>query len=490
MKKLQFGEFFSIFPRFPLLNSINSTPDSFEMIEKDGDTTRYTVTYHYEKEALFKGIQGGPARIKRLAQEQANFHNSLPLSYSSSVFVRSDTSRMDVMKFLVTGPTNTPYENGCFIFDAYFPPEYPNEPPQVYLETTGRHSVRFNPNLYNCGKVCLSLLNTWSGRPEEKWNAKTSSFLQVLVSIQSLILVDDPYFNEPGYQAQRGLPHGKEASNNYNKNLYPSTVQWAMIDQMRNPTPCFKDVIQRHFFLKRNEIMDQVNKWSQEVPSMAGQRAILAQEFLNLPVLPGLENFNIDTPEMNRKVLEKIATEKPQETAAVAMRPSRRYMNPASETLPSLESFLNSSLYNLPTPLGQLNHQNLPSNPPASTSAPLASLSSQSNMMSFTDYMSSSIFPTSTTPFHPTWGTSTSGVTPSANGPATSSTVPSNLPSSTNSYQSFSNFTSPQPAVSSTSDFDFFSLEPFDFGYGSSLPPSSSRTSGNVLKPSNGQNKK
>lgn len=50
---------------------------------------------------------------------------------------------------------------------------------QVHLATTGRHTVRFNPNLYNDGKVCLSVLNTWHGRPEEKWNPHTSSLLQV-----------------------------------------------------------------------------------------------------------------------------------------------------------------------------------------------------------------------------------------------------------------------------------------------------------------------
>lgn len=30
-----------------------------------------------------------------------------------------------------------------------------------------------------CNQVCLSILNTWHGRPEEKWNPQTSSFLQV-----------------------------------------------------------------------------------------------------------------------------------------------------------------------------------------------------------------------------------------------------------------------------------------------------------------------
>lgn len=31
---------------------------------------------------------------------------------------------------------------------------------KVNLQTTGNGTVRFNPNLYNCGKVCLSLLGT------------------------------------------------------------------------------------------------------------------------------------------------------------------------------------------------------------------------------------------------------------------------------------------------------------------------------------------
>jgi len=75
-----------------------------------------------------------------------------------------------------------------------YPENYPNTYPKVLLHTTGKDTVRFNPNLYDTGKVCLSLLNTWSGRDEEKWNPKTSTFLQIMISIQSLILVDEPYF--------------------------------------------------------------------------------------------------------------------------------------------------------------------------------------------------------------------------------------------------------------------------------------------------------
>ena len=68
--------------------------------------------------------------------------------------------------------------------------------------------MRFNPNLYNTGKVCLSLLGTWrGGARSEEWSP-SSTMLQVLVSIQALIFVEKPYYNEPGVEAQMGTPEG------------------------------------------------------------------------------------------------------------------------------------------------------------------------------------------------------------------------------------------------------------------------------------------
>ena len=99
-------------------------------------------------------------------------------------------------KIMIAGPENTPYAGGLFEFDCFLPMQYPNVPPLMNLATTGGGRVRFNPNLYNCGKVCLSLLGTWSGSAEENWQPRKSTLLQVLVSIQSMILVEAPYFNE------------------------------------------------------------------------------------------------------------------------------------------------------------------------------------------------------------------------------------------------------------------------------------------------------
>ncbi|CRK88840.1 CLUMA_CG002660, isoform A [Clunio marinus] len=283
--------------------------DTYEMIVESENGYRFTISHHFESNVRMSGDRGHPARVKRLAQETVTLSTSLPLSFSSSVFVRCDTDRLDIMKVLITGPADTPYANGCFEFDVYFPHDYPNSPMLINLETTGRHSIRFNPNLYNDGKVCLSVLNTWHGRPEEKWNAQTSSFLQVLVSIQSLILVSEPYFNEPGFERSRGTPSGNHSSREYNSNIYQACVKWAMLEQLRNPCPCFKDVIYTHFWLKRNEICQQIEGWINELSrpqySERSGRAIsfnsmvlrrqyrqIREELAKLPVPEGLENFD------------------------------------------------------------------------------------------------------------------------------------------------------------------------------------------------------
>jgi baculoviral IAP repeat-containing protein 6 len=77
----------------------------------------------------------------------------LPLSESSSVFVRVDESNSSLWRALIMGPQDTPYSAGCFIFDLYFPPNYPSVPPQVKFKTTGGGRIRFNPNLYNDGEL-------------------------------------------------------------------------------------------------------------------------------------------------------------------------------------------------------------------------------------------------------------------------------------------------------------------------------------------------
>ena len=93
---------------------------------------------------------------------------------------------------LLIGPEGTPYEHGHYMFEFTFPENYPFSPPTVKFITYDGFT-RFNPNLYISGRVCLSILNTWSG---EKWSS-CQSIRSVLLTLRTLILNDTPLLNEP-----------------------------------------------------------------------------------------------------------------------------------------------------------------------------------------------------------------------------------------------------------------------------------------------------
>ena len=64
----------------------------------------------------------------------------------------------------------------------------------------------------------------------------------MLVSIQSLILVSEPYFNEPGYERSRGTAAGTANCREYDSNIRQATVKYAMLEMLKHPPACFKEV--------------------------------------------------------------------------------------------------------------------------------------------------------------------------------------------------------------------------------------------------------
>lgn len=217
------------------------------------------VKYNFSKST---GKPSSTKQMMRIAQEISSLKKSLPLNEESSVWIRWDKQQLTKMQFMISGPKDTPYQDGLFLFDCYFSGGYPKLPPKVLLHTTGKGSVRFNPNLYNCGKVCLSLLGTWSGSAGEKWNEKTSTILQVLVSIQSLILIEQPFFNEPGYEKSIGTKEGDEQNEKYNQNIRQATANWAIKDMIQNPPIGFEEIVLQHFNHKKDKIKTMLESWS------------------------------------------------------------------------------------------------------------------------------------------------------------------------------------------------------------------------------------
>ena len=201
-----------------------------------------------------------PNFSRRLKSEIRNLSSNLPISDTSSIFLRIDENNMSIMKFLIIPHPDTPYAYGCFEFDMYLNADYPNTPPHVEIITTGGGKFRFNPNLYDTGKVCLSLLGTWSGTGGESWSTE-STILQVLLSIQSLIFCEEPYFNEPGYESSRGTKEGKAKNDAYMEPIRYNTLKLGMVEQLRNPSFGFEDIIKNHFKLKQKEIFKKLDDW-------------------------------------------------------------------------------------------------------------------------------------------------------------------------------------------------------------------------------------
>lgn len=128
--------------------------------------------------------------INRLLKDVKQIIKS-PLIDNGIYYIHDD---VDMLKgyALIVGPDDTPYFGGYYFFEFNFPCDYPHSPPKVSYWTNS-NNIRFNPNLYTCGKVCVSLLNTWRG---DQWTS-CQSISTVLLTLCTL-LCNNPLLNEPG----------------------------------------------------------------------------------------------------------------------------------------------------------------------------------------------------------------------------------------------------------------------------------------------------
>lgn len=114
---------------------------------------------------------------------------------------------------LIVGQEGTPYFGGFYFFEFTFPYNYPYSPPTVTF-CTNNGVIRFNPNLYTNGKVCISILNTWKG---EQWSS-CQTITTVLLSL-SMLFTSSPLLNEPGVNTTH--PDIKP---------YNTIIEWANLD--------------------------------------------------------------------------------------------------------------------------------------------------------------------------------------------------------------------------------------------------------------------
>jgi ubiquitin-protein ligase len=107
------------------------------------------------------------------------------------------TTPSDLMEWhaKISGPPDTPYENGVFDIVLKFDMDYPVKPPSVKFLTPMYH-----PNIYRDGKICVDILQSHEWTPAQ--NIRT-----ILISIMSLLM--DP---------NTASPANRDAAVLYNKN--------------------------------------------------------------------------------------------------------------------------------------------------------------------------------------------------------------------------------------------------------------------------------
>ncbi|KAI8929902.1 ubiquitin conjugating enzyme [Entophlyctis helioformis] len=164
------------------------------------------------------------ATILRLQQE----FSDMAKGSEHQILIEHSDEDIKHIHALIMGPINTPYCLGFFDFTIECGNNYPTEPPKVTARTTAHGTTRFNPNIYSCGKVCLSLLGTWRGDPCEQWSA-VQGLAGLCVSIQSL-MTDMPYRNEPGFDNE----NNKTLLETYNQKITHETLRISICDRFEN----------------------------------------------------------------------------------------------------------------------------------------------------------------------------------------------------------------------------------------------------------------
>lgn len=190
-------------------------------------------------------------RIDMMSIERRNLNEH-------GIFIEFNEEDITEAYSIVIAPKDSVYKNGILYFKIKFPTDYPFTPPKVNYISRG--SIRIHPNLYTgtskdnyLGKVCLSILGTWSG---PQWST-IMDIGTVMLSIQSL-LDSNPLDNEPGFSGKLTKNHILyRDSIIYEK--YRSLV-YKNIFNIPAVFSCFKEHIHKHYKENRDDIIKELTK--------------------------------------------------------------------------------------------------------------------------------------------------------------------------------------------------------------------------------------
>ncbi|KAL8995224.1 MAG: hypothetical protein Q9169_004988 [Polycauliona sp. 2 TL-2023] len=243
-------------------------------------------------------------RSKEWLRSVSREHKILRTSLPEGVYVRTWESDMEFIRVLIIGPTGTPYAHAPFVFDITLHSRFPAEAPTAFFHSWTNGVGRVNPNLYENGKVCLSLLGTWDGDDdEEEWVPGKSTVLQIIVSLLGLVLVKEPFYNEAGFEALQGTAQSKPTSAIYSEKAFVLSRGFVDTALKSHPDGC-DDIIKWLYLPSYNgpalllTIVSDCQEFLQQGPdAMISEDALGERRHLNL------ERYHIDSARLSKGIL-------------------------------------------------------------------------------------------------------------------------------------------------------------------------------------------
>lgn len=133
----------------------------------------------------------------------------------------------------------SPYTNGFFVFKLTIPEDFPLSPPKIKFHPQ-QSTCRLHPNYYETGKVCLSVINTWS---RDDWAPTTS--LMAISNILEERLNERSICFEPGCE-QSGLSRMEQFNETVRYGVYKHAILPIIQSKNQYYQP-FQDIIQCHW---------------------------------------------------------------------------------------------------------------------------------------------------------------------------------------------------------------------------------------------------
>jgi ubiquitin-conjugating enzyme E2 Z len=189
---------------------------------------------------------------------------------SLGIYYVADEADMRRGLGLIFGPENTRYANCPLVFSVQFPADYPISSPVVRILTSDG-KTRFHPNLYIDGKVCLSILGTYSG-PSWLSSMNIGSVFKSIVSL----LDNNPITNEPGWELYtESHPDAKAYAEFIEFHLVKHTLEESrkFADGKNKLWEPFSDVFEQVWPAHSEKIRNRVKSRASEAP----------QHFTNIP---------------------------------------------------------------------------------------------------------------------------------------------------------------------------------------------------------------